>query len=200
VDHKILLALIKKKVKDEDTIWLLEEIIESFAMNQDKGIPLGNLTSQLFANIYLNELDQFVKHELKIKYYARYTDDFVILSSSKEYLKNLINPISNFLRKNLSLELHPNKIQIKKLKQGIDFLGYVVLPYYKSIRTKTKNRMIKKLEKLKWEYMNHKISKQGINQSLQSYLGCLTHSNSFAISQKLERRFSKNNLDKIENS
>ncbi|MFA5987883.1 MAG: reverse transcriptase/maturase family protein, partial [Candidatus Paceibacterota bacterium] len=133
VDHSILLSIIRKRMKDPDAVRLLEEIINSFNSKYSnlfyqKGLPIGNLTSQLFANIYLNKLDQFVKHELKIKHYIRYTDDFVIISRDKLYLENLIEPIRSFLLDELALELHPNKIFIRKFHQGIDFLGYIVLP------------------------------------------------------------------------
>ena len=93
VDREILTHLLEKQIEDENTIWLLGKIIKSF----QKGIPLGNVTSQIFANIYLNELDQFVKRTLKIKYYIRYCDDFVILSGDKMYLESLIAKIDTFL-------------------------------------------------------------------------------------------------------
>jgi len=86
VKQDILLNLIEGKIIDNDAIWLIEKIIRSFP----SGLPLGNVTSQIFANIYLNELDQFIKHKLKIKYYLRYCDDFIILSESRDYLSDLI--------------------------------------------------------------------------------------------------------------
>ncbi|MGH8916864.1 MAG: reverse transcriptase domain-containing protein, partial [Actinomycetes bacterium] len=94
VDHQILLTLLKDKKEDSDILWLLSQIIDSFQSDRGKGsgIPLGNLTSQVFANIYMNELDQFVKHTLKIKYYIRYADDFVLLSNNKDDLLKLIDP------------------------------------------------------------------------------------------------------------
>lgn len=178
VDHKILLQLLEERIKNKDILCLLSEIIKSFNYEDDKGIPLGNLTSQVFANIYMNELDQFVKHKSKVKSYVRYADDFIILSDSKGYLKNLVNPISEFLKINLNLELHPKKIIFRKLNWGIDFLGYIILPYYILPRTKTKKRMLKKL--------TEKINDQNFNQSLQSYLGYLSHSNSYKLTQELK--------------
>jgi retron-type reverse transcriptase len=85
VDKEILFELIKKKIKDKNVLWLIKKILNS--TNGPKGIPIGNLTSQLFANIYLNELDQFIKHHLRVKYYIRYMDDFVIVSDDKNQLK-----------------------------------------------------------------------------------------------------------------
>lgn len=103
VDHNILLAFVKKKIKCGKTIKLIEHIIRSFGNEKDKGIPLGNLTSQLFSNIYLNEMDQFVKQKLRVKYYIRYADDFVILSKDKSYLQNILVHINEFLSKELKL-------------------------------------------------------------------------------------------------
>jgi len=134
-----------------------------------KGIPIGNLTSQLFANIYLHELDKFVKHELKVKYYLRYCDDFVILSNNTEELQVLVGKIELFLSEKLNLILHPDKVSIRKLKQGIDFLGYIVLPYHTVLRTKTKKRMFKK-----------------VNQNnISSYTGLLSHCDAYVLQKEL---------------
>jgi len=171
IDHNILTEILKRKIKDRDILGIIAEIISSFQTEKDKGIPLGNLTSQYFANMYLNEFDQFVKHRLKAKYYLRYTDDFLILSRNKEYLENLIAPIQNFLKNRLNLLLHPDKIMIRKYNQGIDFLGYVTLPYYRVLRTKTKQRMLKKVNQ----------------KNIQSYLGILKHCCGYKLERKLRK-------------
>lgn len=181
IDHEILLNLIKKKIQDNNAIWLIERIIKSFEKDKDKGLPLGNVTSQLFANIYLNELDQFVKHKLKIKYYLRYCDDFVILGENEDGLVNLVNRISDFLKEKLKLSLHANKIIIRKYRRGVDFLGYVALPHYRVLRTKTKHRIFKKIKNKRRDYQNGLISKESFNQSLQSYLGVLGHCEGWKI-------------------
>jgi RNA-directed DNA polymerase len=180
VDHKVLLNLLKEKIKDEDIIWLLEQIIYSFYSDkgEGKGMPLGNLTSQVFANIYLNELDQFVKHKLKMHYYIRYADDFLFLSKNKELLLEYVDVLRQFLSNALKLELHPDKIIFRKLEWGIDFLGYVVLPYYTVPRTKTKRRIFKKIKE--------KVGFENFNQSMQSYLGYLGHAKSYGIMQQLK--------------
>ena len=217
VDHKTLMDLLKRKVSDQDILWLLGEIIESFCschpggersepigsyLNKDsigrptaslqndksgRGIPLGNLTSQVFANIYMNELDQFMKHQLKVKYYLRYADDFLILSTRFNDLNHLIKPTEKFLMDKLKLELHPKKIILRKLEWGVDFLGYVTLPYYRLPRIKTKRRVFKKLKA--------KLSSENFDQSLQSYLGYLKHASSFKITQQLKNQvwFWRNN-------
>ena len=167
VDQNILTELIRKKITDENTPWLISKVIKSFA----QGLPLGNVTSQLFANIYLNELDQFVKHKLKIKYYIRYCDDFVVLGEGSKCLLGYTDRISYFLRENLRLSLHPDKIIIRKYRQGIDFLGYVVLPGHRVLRTKTKKRLLRRVS----------------NINLPSYLGVLGHCSGYKIKQKIDK-------------
>ena len=179
-----------KKIFDKDATLLLREIIGSFVSGQSnlfeaRGLPIGNLTSQLFANVYMNELDQFVKHELKIKSYARYTDDFVIISQDKNYLAELLWQIESFLRDELGLELHPNKIGIRKARQGIDFLGYVILPHCRVLRAKTKRRMFRKLRERVAQVENGIIDWGKFNQSLQSYFGVLSHANAHRLRERL---------------
>jgi len=170
VDHEILLGLIEKKIKDTDVLSLIDEIIQSFSKEEGKGIPIGNLTSQLFANIYLHELDMFVKHELKVRYYIRYCDDFVILSDDILYLENVCAEIKKFVEIELKLSFHKDKITIRKLKQGIDFLGYVVLPHHTVLRTKTKKRMLQRVNE----------------NNVSSYLGILKHCDGYRLEEKVK--------------
>ncbi len=190
IDHNILFAILKKKIKDNDVIWLLEQIISSFSpdslLGVGKGVPIGNLTSQLFANIYLSELDRFLKQELKVKYYLRYTDDFLIISENKKYLGKIIPEIVLFLEEKLLLGIHEEKTKIRKTSQGVDFLGYIVFMKYKLVRTKTKRRMFRKFRLRINKYNNGIISKQSLIQSLQSYLGFLCHSESFKLQKQLK--------------
>ncbi|EKE16231.1 MAG: RNA-directed DNA polymerase (reverse transcriptase) [uncultured bacterium] len=182
IDQGILIKLIKDKIRDGETFWLIEAIIKSFS----KGLPLGNVTSQIFANIYLNELDQFIKHNLKEKYYLRYCDDFIILSENENHLVDLTDKINGFLQNKLKLNLHPNKIIIRKYRQGIDFLGYVVLPRHRVLRTKTKKRILKKIKNKHFELQEGFISKESFNQSLQSYLGILKHCEGHKIEMEMD--------------
>lgn len=115
-----------------------------------------------------------------LRYYIRYADDFILVSSYKDTLQRTIVPIAEFIRNNLKLELHPDKIIFRKLEWGIDFLEYLVLPYYILPRTKTKRTMFKKLEE--------KIGNENFEQSLQSYLGYLKHANSYKITQQLQNQ------------
>jgi len=138
-------------------------------------LPIGNLTSQIFANIYLDKLDWFVKQRLRAKHYFRYADDFAIAYPDRSYLQGLINPIQNFLSSKLDLELHPQKVEIRKFGHGVDFLGYVILPHYIALRTKTKKRMFTKIKLNKEKLKRGLITEESFNQSLQSYYGILKH-------------------------
>ena len=133
----------------------------------------------------MNKFDQFVKHKLKIKYYIRYADDFVILSKNKEKLEKLIFPIKEFLKNELRLELHPDKISIKTLSSGTDFLGMVNFPKYKILRIKTKKRMFKKIAKNHDLLQRNLISDHNYRQSLQSYFGMLKHCEGRRIKEKM---------------
>lgn len=183
VDHEILFDLIKHKSHDLNTRWLISQVVDSFETHPGKGLPLGNVTSQLFSNIYLNELDQFVKHKLKIKHYLRYCDDFVILSNNREYLESLIPKLADFLDQRLKLKLHEKKIIIRKYAQGVDFLGYVVLPYYRVLRTKTKRRIMRKLHHRIEGFKQGNVSKLSLNQTWQSYLGVFRHCEGYKIGE-----------------
>lgn len=158
IDHNVLLGIIRKKIDCPRTIWLIKKILKRQAVNckgikieEGKGLPIGNLTSQLFANIYLNELDQFAKHKLKVKFYMRYVDDFIVVSENRQYLVSLIGPIEDFLRQDLKLDLHPIKRKIFSSRSGIDFLGYFIRRYYKTLRFGNVRRLLKKMDKYKQE-------------------------------------------------
>ena len=160
-----------------------------------KGIPIGNLTSQLFANVYLNVFDQFMNHELKVKKYARYTDDFVIIAQDPVYLNSLIGPIQEFLNTKLKLALHPRKVTIRKHSQGIDFLGYVILPHYQILRARTRKRMWRKMRSKMAELEEGRINQKTFNACVQSYLGVLSHGSGFNLSQQLKNEFSSLKFD-----
>lgn len=170
-------------------LWLLNNIISSFNAKQGAGLPLGNLTSQLFANVYMNKFDQYVKHKLRVKKYIRYADDFIIVNSNPQYIKRIIAPIGKYLIEELKLELHPKKVAIRKYDQSIDFLGYVVLPHYRVLRTRTKKRMFKKLREKINDYRNEIITKEQFNQTLQSYLGVLSHADAYNLGEELKNQF-----------
>lgn len=187
IDHRILLNLIERKIQDENVLKLICIILNSYRVRRNKGLPLGNVTSQLFANIYLNPLDQFAKHKLKTKYYLRYCDDFVFIHQDTEKLRRFINPIKSFLSENLSLNIHEDKTEIRKRNQGIDFLGYVLLPYHRVLRTRTRRRMFRKLKEKEKQKKNGKLDSESLYQSYQSYLGILEHCNGYKIRKSIEK-------------
>lgn len=176
IDQNILLEILKKHISDRNTIRLIENVLRSFTSTKEGlGLPLGNLTSQLLVNVYMNEFDQFIKHELKIKYYIRYADDFVLMNTDKDQLLKLLPKIYDFLSEELELSLHPDKIFIKTMSSGIDFLGWVNFPEYRILRTVTKKRMFKKLQK--------DNSRQAV---VQSYLGLLKHGNTWKLRNEIQ--------------
>lgn len=167
IDQKVLNEILESYITDKDILWLLSQIVTSFSSTaKGVGLPLGNLTSQLLFNIYMNEFDQFMKHKLKAKYYIRYADDFVIFSTNKDWLVGLIPQIQIFLTARLRLQLHPHKISIRPISSGVDYLGWVHFPDHLVIRTVTKKRMMRAIK-----------LKQGKEETVQSYLGLLSHGN-----------------------
>ena len=149
------------------------------------------MTSQIFANIYLNELDQFIKNQLRVKHYFRYADDFVILHPDRLLLEVWLDLINDFVQQKLGLELHVGKTEIRKLSQGIDFLGYVVLPRHIVLRTKTKRRMFRKLRQKRLELENGRITPESYNQTLQSYLGILKQGENYELMIEVLNVYSK---------
>src|SRR3990167_7492065 len=151
IDQSVLLGIVRGYIPDKDIRVLIAEVVSSFTnWTSDvqfvpKGLPLGNLTSQLLVNIYMNEFDQFMKHKLKAKYYIRYADDFVILSTNKSHLLEIVRYIALFLREELKLSLHPDKVYIKTYTSGVDFLGWVHFSDHRVLRTTTKKRMFRNL-------------------------------------------------------
>ncbi len=175
IDQKILMNILSKYISDEDILGLISKIVGSFySTKEGVGLPLGNLTSQLLVNIYMNEFDQFMKNELRVKYYIRYADDFVVLSEDRTTLEHILGQISRFLEDRLRLSLHPNKIFIKTVASGADYLGWIHFPDRKILRTATKNRMMKNLE-IKIDYP----------ATIESYRGLLMHGNTYKLKKRL---------------
>ena len=176
VDHKILKNILNEYIHDKNMLWLLEKVIDSFN-TKDKinvGLPLGNLTSQLLVNIYMNKFDQWMKHRMKAKYYIRYTDDFVVLNQDKDCLLELLPKIADFLEEELKLTLHPDKIFLKTFSSGLDFLGWVNFSDHRILRTTTKRKMFRKIKE-----------SDGKIEMVQSYLGLLSHGNSKKLNNEV---------------
>lgn len=192
IDHQILQKLLDKKIADEKVRWLLGKIIKSsfdikFGKDlfdyREVGIPIGNLTSQLFANIYLNELDQFIKHKLHERYYIRYMDDFLILDYDKKKLWEEKEGIEKFLKEKLKLKMNTKKVCIYPVESGIDFLGYKIWADHKLLRKSTVKRFIKRTKKYRVEIEKGNMDKTKFNNSLQSWMSYAKYANSWRLLQ-----------------
>ena len=176
IDQRVLYETLRERISDPDVLWLIGRVTGSFSTAPGKGLPLGNLTSQLLVNVYMNEFDQFVKHRLKAKYYIRYADDFVFMSRDRRWLEGLLPQIETYLRERLCLTLHPDKVHLQTFSSGVDFLGWVHFPDHRVLRTATKRRMLKRVRGLEEE-----------TAAVQSYLGMLTHGNAETLSRFILR-------------
>ncbi len=165
VDQDILLADLSRAFPEQEMTHLFTAVVRSFL----NGIPLGNLTSQLFANVYLNALDQFIKNGLRIKYYVRYCDDFVLLHHDRVVLEKALPRIQSLLFSRLRISLHPEKTTLTKYHQGVDFLGFVCFPHYRILRAKT------------WKWAMRRVNQRNI----ASYFGLLQHGRSHERTQRL---------------
>lgn len=176
IDHKILKEILARHIKDSGTLSLFNTVVDSFHTEGRNGVglPLGNLTSQLLVNIYMNEFDHFVKRKLKVQFYIRYADDFVILSHDQAKLERIVRYIVQFLRERLKLELHPDKVFIKTFASGVDFLGFVHFTDHRVLRTSTKRRMFRRLDGNPKE------------ETVASYLGLLSHGNTQKLLQLVQ--------------
>lgn len=195
VNHELLLSVIKKKILDEKVIWLIRKILANYSIQERRGMPLGNLTSQFFANVFLNELDQFVKHNLKAKYYIRYVDDFVILDRHPGILQRYMGEIRIFLNNKLLLELHPDKSRIIPANKGIEFLGMRLFPHYKLLKKKNLGKFYRKLDLFYTDYNNKNANYDIIYNSLEGWCAYATNANTY----KLRKRIMKMVEDKFGN-
>jgi retron-type reverse transcriptase len=173
-DHNILFQILEQRITDPEVRWLLKEVVGSFRTAPSKGLPLGNLTSQLLVNIYMNEFDQWVKHRLKTQHYIRYADDFVFLLQDRSELLKTFQSTERFLGAMLNLELHPNKVSITTVASGVDFLGWVHFPHQRTLRTVTKRRMFRRLGEVDVR-----------EEAVRSYLGLLGHGDTFKIRENV---------------
>jgi hypothetical protein len=168
VNHDILKALIRRKIKDQDLLWLLDEII-----NSSEGLPIGNYLSQYFANFYLSYFDHWIKEEKRVKYYFRYADDLVILSDNKPYLHGLLFEIKSYLSIHLKLTVKENYQVFPVEKRGIDFVGYVFRHSHIRLRKSIKKNFARM------------IARNKNNQSIASYNGWASHCDSKNLLKKL---------------
>lgn len=187
IDHNILKEILDREIADKRTLKLACLIIDGSV--DDVGLPLGNITSQLFANIYLNEMDKHIKRVLLIKEYARYMDDFCALVGSRSRAKKLKKQISNFVQDNLNLKLNKKKSKIFPLKQGVNMVGYKIFATHMLLRKRSKEKMKQKPKKFKELLKTNQITKNKVEDILCSWKGHAEHACSENFFKYLEDRF-----------
>jgi retron-type reverse transcriptase len=206
VDHAVLTEILERKIKDKDLLWILGEIVntdkcafglsldaniaESAASERlfDVGMPIGNLTSQMFANLYLNELDQYVKHELRQHYYIRYMDDFLVLSDDKTALHEIKAKIEMFLNERLRLTLN-RKTSIRPVRLGIEFVGFRIWATHRKLRKSSAKKMKRGLKRIQWLYATRQRTFVQISPSIMSYFGIMKHFDSYALRRSIAETF-----------
>ncbi|MGB3640736.1 MAG: RNA-directed DNA polymerase [Rivularia sp. (in: cyanobacteria)] len=201
IDHEILKSLLHRKIKCRDTLWLIDNIIDNSneqlaaiehfdgddllsPLQRRRGLPIGNLTSQFFANVYLNGFDHFVKEELKVRKYLRYVDDFALFSDDRGFLAEARLAVEEHLAK-LRLKIHPVKSQLFETKHGANFLGFRVLPNCIRVRTENLRRAKRRYRKMYGDYINGKISSEKVSQSMQSWFAHLEHGDTWELRQQI---------------
>jgi len=201
IDHEILMEEIRWRIRDERVLWLIGRILESgppqepvysyfpgddlfTPLRRRKGLPIGNQTSQFFANVYLNRFDHFVKEELRCRYYIRYVDDFVVLSNDKRWLHHVKEEMGRYLER-LRLKLHPRKCQVFPVREGADFLGYRVFPDHRLLRKANVVRARRRLKRLQRLYAAGEISLEQVKRSVMSWIGHASHADTYGLRRKL---------------
>lgn len=182
VDHEILKQILSRIFKDKGILSLLFYIIDSYG-EEGRGLPVGNLLSQLFANLVLNELDGFVKHELKEENYTRYMDDFIIIHNDREHLEEALQKIEAFLGERLKLTLNP-KTQIVNTKNGLDFCGYRIYKDYRKIRKRSPKHIRAAIR----AYRSGKITKDKMLMVYASWEGHAEHADTYKLRMKVKRQ------------
>lgn len=216
IDHSILKKILAKMIDDPPLLDLLAKIIDcedtKFGlplgadigdvafdrMLDDVGLPIGNLTSQMFANLYLNELDQFCKHKLRLHYYIRYMDDIIILHDDKKYLEKVKQKIAVFLGQELNLQLN-KKTCIRPTSMGIEFVGFRVWATHRKLRKKTAKKLKKRLRYMFHAYTVGEIDKDTLDRSVASYRGILKHFDSYGLRKSLNEMYKKEVCGNVRN-
>ncbi|MBN2051903.1 group II intron reverse transcriptase domain-containing protein [Candidatus Woesearchaeota archaeon] len=202
VNHKILIEIINKKFRDKKLTWLIKIMLSNHKTKlPGRGMPLGNLTSQFFANVYLNELDKYVKHDLRAKYYIRYVDDFVIMHCSAEQLNEHKERINCFIKKRLGLQLHPDKSKIRPLHAGTNFLGLRVFPNHKLLKKSNIRKFRSKLSRIQAQYAEKEITYDKVYAFLEGWVTYAKNANSYNLRRKIAKEFEakfKGNIAEVE--
>ena len=202
VDHGILMDILRRKIEDQDLLEILDRIINcehtAFGLPAftdpedcpraerllDKGMPIGNLTSQMFANIYLNQLDQYAKQELRLHFYIRYMDDIIILHHDKRYLREIKDAIEAFIWENLRLNLN-KKTAIRPISQGVEFVGFRIFATHRKLKKASAKKMKARLKYVRAAFERGEIEADTLQATEASYLGVLKHFNSYGLRKAL---------------
>jgi retron-type reverse transcriptase len=200
IDQKILLEILNRTITCGDTRWLMRRIVtsridDSHAVyfkgddlftpyQRHRGIPIGNLTSQFFANVYLNGFDHFAKEDLGCKYYIRYVDDFVVFDQSKTRLHEVRTQFENYLTK-LRLKLHEKKCRIFKVDEGVCFLGFRIFPTHRLLKKQNLLYMRRKLKRMQTEYQEEDLSIENLSQRIQSWVSHAEHGDTYRIRSRI---------------
>jgi len=184
INHKTLISMISEKIYDNNILWLCELIIKN-SVSSEKGIPIGNLTSQFFANVYLDPMDHYTIEKLNMKAYIRYMDDFLVFSDNIENLHIALASINNFLSQELKLRIKENEIMIAPVTEGIPFLGFRIYKNLIRVRNNNLRRTVKKLASKVKNYNDGIIDINKLESSVNSMLGHLKHGNTLNLRKKL---------------
>lgn len=204
IDHEILKKLIRRKIKDPEVLWLIDLIIDNSnpqelvleyfpgddlltPIERRKGLPIGNLTSQFFANVYLNGLDHFVKEKCGCRFYARYVDDLVVVDSNKNYLHHVCDEMKIYLE-SLRLRMHPHKHHIRPVTKGLRFLGQIIYPERRLLPKSNIRRFMRRMKKFQYLYANGEMDLPEIKQSFQSWLGHAKQAHTLALRRDILKK------------
>ncbi len=204
IDHQIMRRLLARRIADRQTMWLIDRILNSgagilanetpqvyfpgddlFALNRPRGLPIGNLTSQFWANVYLHELDKFVKHRLRCPAYLRYMDDFVLFTDDKVQLQAWKAAINTFLADHLRLVLHPKKSVVFPSKVGLDFCGFRLYPTHRRLRRSAIRRFLARFRRQRRAYHQNELSLADWSISVQCWLAHAAHGDTWRLCQRL---------------
>ncbi|MFC2015813.1 reverse transcriptase domain-containing protein [Chloroflexota bacterium] len=204
IDHQILRGLLSRRIADRQTMWLVDQILDSgagiqtrerpviyypgddlFSPLRPRGLPIGNLTSQFWANVHLHEMDKFVKHGLRCRPYLRYMDDFVLFSDDKAQLQAWKAAIREFLGANLRLELHPRKSPVFPVHVGIDFCGFRIYPTHRRLRRSSVRRFVRRFRRQREAYRRGELSLEEMSRSVQSWIAHAAHGDTWRLRRRL---------------
>lgn len=193
VDRAILKQLIRQNIDDEAFLQLLDKIIDS-SPEGSRGIPLGNVSSQDFANIYLNKLDQYAKHYLGLRYYVRYMDDVVAVVASKEQARETLDALTKFLNEKLHVETN-QKSQIFPIKQGVNAYGFKIRTTHIQLRDSSKKAMKRRIKRMDKKLQDGEMTVEEIRQCVNSWLGHARHSNSYNLAKSIFKNYDYINVE-----